>query len=250
MNATIELARNKVNVTKFININSLPSYLQSSVEVSGRLWLDVAQREKNMSTNSRGEVSQFDFEDLANQLLEQGHEVSPADLHGCLCGLLAAGGSHEGEAGLQGLAMALGVDLHGDLAEQVMALHVVTATSLDDDEFDFYPLLLDDDADLASRTAALAAWCRSFLAGYAQAGSAKEQSLSPGTLPADSSEILRDLAAIAQADVDDIVEDEESERSYAELTEYIRFAALNAYLDTIAHAVDSRSGEPGAPLLH
>ena len=44
--------------------------------------------------------------ELANQLLEQGHDVSPADLHGCLCGLLAAGGSPQGEAGLQGLAIA------------------------------------------------------------------------------------------------------------------------------------------------
>ncbi|MEE4145610.1 MAG: UPF0149 family protein [Halieaceae bacterium] len=202
-----------------------------------------------MSTNSRGEVSQFDFEDLANQLMEQGHAVSPADLHGCLCGLLAAGGSHNAEAGLQGLDLALGVDLHGELAEQVMALHVVTAASLEDDEFDFYPLLLDDNADLASRTAALAGWCRSFLAGYAQ-GSGASGELRPGALPGDSSEVLADLAAIAQADLDEIVEDEESERSYAELSEYIRFAALNAYLDTIAHASQGSSGDPAAPRLH
>ena len=201
-----------------------------------------------MSTNSRGEVSQFDFEDLANQLVEQGHEASPADLHGCLCGLLAAGISHQAEAGLQGLGRALGVDLHGELAEQVMALHTVTAASLEDEEFDFYPLLLDDAADLASRTAALAGWCRSFLAGYAQGGAMT--GAQPDALPGDSSEILRDLAAIAQADLDDIVDDEESERSYAELTEYIRFAALNAYLDTMAHSVESRPGDPGAPQLH
>ena len=202
-----------------------------------------------MSTNSRGEVSQFDFEDLANQLMEQGHAVSPADLHGCLCGLLAAGASHEAEAGLQGLDRALGVDLHGELAEQVMALHVVTAASLENDEFDFYPLLLDDDADLASRTAALAGWCRSFLAGYVQGGGAAG-GLQAGALPEDSSEILRDLAAIAQADLDDIVEDEESERSYAELAEYIRVAALNAYLDTVAQSGQGPSGEPAAPRLH
>jgi len=242
------VARNKVNVTKFININSLPSYLQPSVEVCGRHRSDVSPREKKMSTNSRGEVSQFDFEELANQLMEQGHAVSPADLHGCLCGLLAAGVSHQGEAGLQGLDLALGVDLHGELAEQVMALHVATAASWDDEEFDFYPLLLDDNADLASRTAALAGWCSSFLAGYAQ-GSAT-QGVQNGAPPGDSGEILRDLAAIAQADLDDILEDEESERSYAELSEYIRFAALNAYLDTIAHGVENRSGKPGAPQLH
>ena len=41
--------------------------------------------------NSRGEAINFDFEELANHLLEQGLEASPAELHGCLCGLLAAG---------------------------------------------------------------------------------------------------------------------------------------------------------------
>ncbi len=198
-----------------------------------------------MATNSRGEVSRFDFEELANQLMEQGHAASPADLHGCLCGLLAAGASNQAEAGLAGLGRALDLDLHGELAEQVMALHVVTAASLEDDEFDFYPLLLDDDADLVSRTAALAGWCRSFVAGYAQ-GSAT--AAAPGDTPrGDTSEILRDLAAIAQADLDEIVEDEESERSYAELSEYIRFAALNAYLDTLARRVES-SGQGGTQL--
>ena len=150
-----------------------------------------------MTTNSRGEVSQFDFEELANQLLEQGQAASPADLHGCLCGLLAAGASHQAEAGMDGLNQALDLDLHGELAEQVMALYVVTAQALDNDEFDFYPLLLDDEADIASRTAALAGWCRSFLAGYAQVSAAASRPRA--ALPGDSSEILQDLAAIAEA---------------------------------------------------
>jgi uncharacterized protein YgfB (UPF0149 family) len=201
-----------------------------------------------MSTNSRGEVSQFDFEELANQLLEQGLAASPADLHGCLSGLLAAGASHEAEVGIAGLNQALELDLHGELAEQVMALYIATAQSLQNDEFDFYPLLLDDDADIFSRTAALAGWCRSFLAGYAS-GSASRSSL-PGAPPGDSSEILRDLAAIAEADLEELAEDEESERSYAELTEYIRFAALNAYADSVLDSAGDPAAEPGGPLLH
>jgi uncharacterized protein YgfB (UPF0149 family) len=240
------VARIKVNVTKFININSLPRYLQLSVEVCRQLRSNTTSREKIMATNSRGEVSQFDFEDLANQLMEQGHAASPADLHGCLCGLLAAGASHQAEAGLVGLGRALDLDLHGELAEQAMALHVATAVSLEDDEFGFYPLLLDDNADLVSRTAALAGWCRSFLAGYAQVTAT--ETAPGGTPPGDSSEILRDLAAIAQADLDDIVEDEEGERSYAELSEYIRFAALNAYLDMLAQRVEGNGH--GGPQLH
>ena len=201
-----------------------------------------------MTTNSRGEVSQFDFEELANQLLEQGQAASPADLHGCLCGLLAAGASHQAEAGMDGLNQALDLDLHGELAEQVMALYVVTAQALDNDEFDFYPLLLDDDADIASRTAALAGWCRSFLAGYAQVSAAASRPRA--ALPGDSSEILQDLAAIAEADHDDLVEDEESEKNYAELTEYIRFAALNAYADSAPQDPGAAGSGSGVPRLH
>ena len=195
-----------------------------------------------MSTNSRGVVSAFDFEELANQLLEQGLAASPSDLHGCLCGLLAAGAAPEAEAGLYGLNQALDLDVHGDLAEQVMALYVATAASLADVEFDFYPLLLDDDADIFTRAGALAAWCRSFLSGYAQV------SASTGTgrnaLPGDSSEILRDLAAIADADLEDLAEDEESERSYAELTEYIRFAAINAFADSALRELADGPADP------
>ena len=201
-----------------------------------------------MSTNSRGEVSQFDFEELANQLLEQGLAASPADLHGCIVGLLAAGASPGAEAGLAALQEALDLDLHGELAEQAMALYLATGKALRDDDFDFYPLLLDDSADLVSRTAALAGWCRSFLAGYAQVG-AEAQGQHPA-LPGDSSEVLSDLAAIAEADTDDIEEDEDSERAYAELTEYIRFAALNAYADKVLGSAGENTRDPQAPQLH
>lgn len=201
-----------------------------------------------MSTNSRGEVSQFDFEELANQLLEQGVSASPADLHGCLCGLLAAGASHEAEVGIAGLNQALDLDVHGELAEQIMALYVATAASLEDDDFDFYPLLHDDSADIFSRTAALAGWCRSFLSGYAQASATRNAQQS--TLPGDSREILQDLAAIAEADTDDIAEDEESEKSYAELSEYIRFAALNAYADRVLSIAPDFPTDPQGSQLH
>jgi len=201
-----------------------------------------------MSINSRGEASQFDFEDLANQLLEQGLSVSPADLHGCLCGLLASGVSHEGEAGLAGLCKALELDLYGELAEQVMALHVASALSLEDDEFDFYPLMLDDNADVVSRTAALASWCRSFVAGYSQGGAMA--AVAPAALSDESREILDDLAAIAEADLDDLEEGEEFEKNYAELSEYIRFAALNAYSDAMQGRAQEPTDRPDDSLLH
>jgi uncharacterized protein YgfB (UPF0149 family) len=201
-----------------------------------------------MAMDSRGVSSPFDYEELANLLLEQGQAVSPADLHGCITGLLAAGASEQSEAGLAALNRTLDLDLHGDLAEQAMAMYLATGKSLRDEDLEFQPLLMDDSADLVSRTAALAGWCRSFVTGYtdvAAAAGARQASL-----PGDSSEILGDIAAIAEADLEDLVEDEESETAYAELTEYIRFAALNAYADRVIERGDAPGDGEGGPLLH
>jgi uncharacterized protein YgfB (UPF0149 family) len=112
-----------------------------------------------------------------------------------------------------------------------MRLYAVTAAALEDDEFDFHPLLPDDDAELGPRTAALGAWCRGFLAGFADAGAVAEQRGS--ALPGSVGEVLKDFAAIASAAVDEDASEEESENSYAELVEYLRFAALNVYMDNM-----------------
>lgn len=201
-----------------------------------------------MSGFLEGELPVFDIDEIADHLLEQGISTSPSELHGCLCGLLAAGGAAEQEAGLAELNRALDLDIHGELAERLMQLYTVTALSLQDDEFDFFPLLPDDSHELEQRTTALAAWCRGFLAGYARAvASAGRQRES---VAADSSEILRDLAIIAQADVDPEADPEESEMSYAELVEYIRIAALNAYLDTGLAGAADQVVEPGGRQLH
>ncbi len=178
----------------------------------------------------------FDFEELANHLLEQGHDASPSQLHGCLCGLLAAGASANEEAGLAGLGQALNIDLHGELAGQMMQLHRVTAAALEDEEFDFHPLLPDDETDIEERTGELSLWCKGFLAGYAQANR--------GQVGQDSSEILSDFADIAEAGVDEDADEEESEGSYAEIVEYIRFAALNSYMDSRADGADVESAPP------
>ena len=171
-------------------------------------------------------IGVFDFDELANHLVELGLDGSPSQLHGCLCGLLAAGAPAEAEAGLALLQQALDLSLHGELAGQVLQLYLVSAAALEDEEFDFHPLLPDDEVEIDSRTGELAHWCRGFLAGFAQVNQRQ--------VGQDSSEILKDFAAIAEAAVDEEAEEEESEHSYAEIVEYVRFAALNIYLDSRA----------------
>jgi uncharacterized protein YgfB (UPF0149 family) len=183
------------------------------------------------------EVDVFDFEELANHLLEQGHDTSPSTLHGCLCGLLAAGAPHEAEAGLALLAQALDMTVYGELAGQLMQLYQVSAAALVDEEFDFHPLLPDDEVEIAVRTAALAAWASGFLSGFAQVNRSQ--------VGQDSSEILKDFAAIAEAAVGDHEDEEESEGSYLEVCEYLRFASLNVFMDSRANL---ESGQ--TPSLH
>ncbi len=182
----------------------------------------------------------FDFDELADHLLEQGVDASPARLHGCLCGLLCAGAAPEAERGLDGLAHALDVNAHGELAEALLRLYSVSGAALADEEFSFNLLLPDDGVDIDSRTGALADWCKGFLAGFAQvaAGGGAAAGLSE-----DGGEILRDIGAIAEAAVGEDESEEESESSYTELVEYLRFAALNLFLERGAGGDDA----PGAP---
>jgi len=174
----------------------------------------------------------FDFDELSNQLLEQGLQTSPSELHGCLCGLLCAGAASQPEAGLDALGRALDLVLHGELAGQAMALYAVSAAALEDEEFDFHPLLPGDDAGIHERTEALVGWSRGFLAGFAYETGRADRAGAP--LSGDRSEILRDFAAITQAEVDEEAGEEESEASFTELVEYLRFAALNVFLDNCA----------------
>ena len=191
-----------------------------------------------------GEPGVFDFDDIADQLVEQGERVSPAELHGCLAGLLGSLGHISEDAALAGLNTALGLDLHGELAERVQQLYAVTAEAVADDAFDFHPLLPDDDEDIDQRTDAMAAWCRGFLAGYAQG---KVSGGDTGAVvAADSAEALKDFAAIAQAAVDDEQDEEDAEQDYAEVVEYLRFAALNVVMDSLARREESSADdEPG-----
>jgi len=172
--------------------------------------------------------SVFDFDELADHLLEQGVDASPARLHGCLCGLLCAGAGTEAERGLDGLSQALDLHLHGELAEALLRLYTVSSAALADEEFSFNLLLPDDEVDIDSRTGALADWCKGFLAGFAHASASGGAG---AALSEESTEVLRDIGAISEAAVGDEESEEESESSYVELVEYLRFAALNLFLD-------------------
>jgi uncharacterized protein len=194
------------------------------------------------------EVAVFDFNEFADHLLDQGLLASPSQLHGCLCGLLGAGAPAQPEYGLDALAQALDLDVHGELASRIMQLYTVTEAALRDEQFTFLPLLPDEEEEIASRTAALASWCEGFLAGFAYATAAADSNGS--ALTQETGEILRDIGAMAQAEPAADESEDEAEDSYIELVEYLRVAVVNVFMDSQANAEDRDASSAAQRPLH
>ncbi len=193
------------------------------------------------------EVGVFDFDEFADHLIDQGTLVSPSQLHGCLCGVLCTGASAEAEYGLDALSQALDVAMHGELASRIMQLYTVTEVALKDEDFTFLPLLPDDDEEIGLKASALGSWCDGFMSGFAYVIAGSEETAA--ALSKDTGEVLKDIAAMAQAYADDPSE-EEAEDSYIELVEYLRAAVVTVFLDNKANAEERERSSGAAPLLH
>ena len=180
---------------------------------------------------SSAEEQPFDFDDLANQLLAEGAEQSPAYVHGGICGVYAGAGRVEPEDCLAAASQALELGLHGELGETSLRLAQVTGRALLDKEFDFHLLLPDDEQPIQQRVRCLAEWCRGFLSAYALMVTRTDGA----GLDEESSEVLKDIAAIADADHEGSSEDdtEEAESHFFELTEYLRFACMNLFMNQV-----------------
>lgn len=145
--------------------------------------------------------------------------VGAPEGHGILCGMLSTGrgvGDREWLAQLGGGAVE---QLRH--ADSLQALYRSTQGQLDDAGFSFQPLLPDEDADLRTRTEALALWCSGFLYGLGVAGVTEATQL-----PGEAAEVLGDLAKIARVDFDLDDPGDEEERAFHEVLEYVRVGAL------------------------
>ncbi|MDJ0877041.1 MAG: UPF0149 family protein [Halieaceae bacterium] len=182
----------------------------------------------------------FDFDDFANQMVAEGAEQSPSFVHGGICGVYAGAGTVQAEDCVAATAQALELGLHGELGETSLRLAQVTARAMLDEEFDFHLLLPDDDHDISQRVRCLAEWCQGFLAAYALMVTKTDGA----GLDEETSEVLKDIAAIAEADHDASGEDEEGESHFFELTEYLRFASLNLFMNRVMD--DDATAEPEA----
>ncbi len=191
-----------------------------------------------MLTKDLSEQGLPDFDALASLFVRQGAFCSPAELHGSLCGHLAAGQRYAAAAWLQAAAQMMDVAALDEdtLVTELTALYPLSLGQLSGANFEFSLLLPDDEAPMPQRTEALGLWCHGFITGYAMAGGTME-----GHLSADARETLQDLVQIAQVAAD-AEGNESDEVDFVEVCEYVRVSVLLVFSecnDTVA--------EPGVP---
>ena len=168
-----------------------------------------------------------ELNDIDGAIRQLGLAIDPSELHGALCGWLAAGGAAVDDW--------LGPVLADDDAPPVTpgspldALRQASASQLQDRSFGFELLLPDADAPLPRRSGAVFDWCRGFLGGFGLAAGATPSLSEEGT------EALADIARLAAATAQD-EGDEDDEAALVEIEEFIRVAVLLLHGDCVLAA--------------
>jgi uncharacterized protein YgfB (UPF0149 family) len=109
-----------------------------------------------------------------------------------------------------------------------------TLAALRSDQFEFAPLLPDDEAPLPERVDALAAWAGGFL--YGVGTGASEPAIAAA---GDVGEFLRDLADIARVELEPGREDDAGEADFVELVEFVRAGAQLTFDDLAGARADA-----------
>lgn len=164
------------------------------------------------------------YQAFATLLSTSGHPVSPAELHGLLLGRSCGGAGFEADSWLADAAELLEGEPQDNVRNALIGLQEMVKGELTGDDMTVVLLLPTDDAPLADRAAALGQWCQGFLTGFGL-------TYRDNALSTEASEVLQDLAAIAQVQ-DALEESDDGESDYMEVMEYLRVAPLLLFTET------------------
>lgn len=166
---------------------------------------------------------------LADAVAALGLAVDTSELHGGICGLLCARGPGAASAWIRDSGH-VAVSQIGDAEAARESLHEAEAESwreLGGDELTFYPWLPGSETELSVRVAALAAWCRGFVAGLGLGGYAPEDAATEADTGGGRgavAEFVGDLVEISRAglDADELEDADQAGFDLAAVVEYVR----------------------------
>ncbi|MEN9430098.1 MAG: hypothetical protein RJA86_957 [Pseudomonadota bacterium] len=152
---------------------------------------------------------------------------SASEMHGLVTGLLAGGVRLNRQQLVKVLEAHTETNQAFDdaLIASLWQMQLATLDALGASELIFCPLLPSDDEKLPERVLALADWCQGMLATFGLAVRGDDARLQEG----DIQETLRDLVNIANVGGDMEDENEEDERAYVELFEFVRLAVIHLF---------------------
>jgi uncharacterized protein YgfB (UPF0149 family) len=181
-------------------------------------------------------LNHITYDELREAVEKAGIQLSAAELHGAISGLVCA----SSDKNLDNLWSVLleGQAPEGNLATLAAKVASQTATQLEERQMGFTPLLPDDDAALIDRAEELACWCQSFLAGMGASGTLNKDALGEQV-----GEIVLDFSRLAQAGFDEDDDDQdEGENAFAEILEFVRVGAQLIY-EELAGSLDVPDAE-------
>ncbi|MCC5879720.1 MAG: UPF0149 family protein [Idiomarina sp.] len=164
------------------------------------------------------------YDALNSELEREDMLLSAAEMHGMVSGIVASGApleTKEWQALLADLANE-GQGFNPAMKRLLSDLNEMICSDLADPELGFQLLLPGDDDPLRERLKALTDWVQSFLVGFG----VNQQNLTEAS--EDLREAIQDMAEIARLS-DDVDADEEGERAYYEVTEYVRITAIMCF---------------------
>lgn len=178
--------------------------------------------------------SYFDF---AHAISGLNLPISCSELHGVLCGYLAANGQRQGESYLRAL---LAKRESGAAREATLALFDVFAISqqqLAQLGFEFELMLPNDDAMLNIRAQAFSEWCEGFTQGLTLTGVDFDKLHSE-----EAQDAIQHITEFAQLDYEAVRVNEEDEKALLEVIEYTRMAVLTIHADVQAQISSDGQG--------
>lgn len=179
------------------------------------------------------------FDALNLELEREDMLLSAAEMHGMVSGIIASGAplvTSEWQALLADLANE-GQAFSPSMKRLLADMNEMIASDLADPELGFQLLLPGDEEPLNERLKALTDWVQSFLVGFG----VNQQNLTEAS--DDLREAIQDMAEIARLS-DDVDANEEGERAFYEVTEYVRITAIMCFNELASVAATASTVAP------
>jgi yecA family protein len=150
--------------------------------------------------------------------------ISASELHGVMCGYLAAGSMKQGEAYVRALVLKRDEHATRTITMALFELFTISQHQMAQMGFDFQLLLPDDDSSLETRAQAFSEWCEGFIQGL-RASQVDYTRLDDD----DIEDAVLHLSEFARLDYSALAIGEEDEKALMEVIEYARMAVLHIY---------------------